>query len=74
MLGLVLTPVALAAGVMGAWRFSADLGWTSGFFVSRGWLSRYQLWVAFAIGARVSALALNRWVVNRDIEVPARVA
>ena len=36
--GLMLTPVAFLAAVLGAWRFSADLGWTSGFFIAGGWL------------------------------------
>ena len=37
--GLVLTPVAVLAAVLGAWRLGVDPGWTSGFFIAGGSLS-----------------------------------
>ncbi len=65
--GLMLTPVAFLAAVLGVWRFSADLGWTSGFFIAGGWLSRYQLWFAVAIAAQTSAFLLNRAMTTRKL-------
>jgi hypothetical protein len=67
---LVLTPVALLAGVLGVWRLAADPGWTNGFFIAHGVLSRYQLWFAVSIGAQMSALVLNRWVAGQQSVVP----
>jgi hypothetical protein len=67
---LVLTPVALLAGVLGVWRLAADPGWTNGFFIAEGVLSRYQLWFAVSIGAQMSALVLNRWVASQRSVVP----
>ena len=72
--GLVLTPVAVLAGVLGVWRLGADLGWTSHFFKPEGLLSRYQLWFAVAIGARTSAFVLNRWVANQNSHAGAPAA
>ena len=64
---LVLTPFAVLAGVLGAWRLGADPGWTSDFFIADGLLSHYQLWFAIAIGAQTSAFVLNRWVADESI-------
>lgn len=64
MSGLVLTPIAVSAGVLGAWRFGADPGWTSDFFISKGLFSRYQLWFAVAVGA----LVLDRWIRTHKLD------
>jgi len=69
MSGLVLTPVAVLAGALGLWRFGADMGWTSHFFIADGLLSRYQFWLAAAIGAHASALIVDRWVANRSADL-----
>jgi hypothetical protein len=69
MSALALTPIAVLAVVLGAWRLGADPGWTSRFFIADGLLSRYQLWFVIAIAARVSALMLHRWAANRDTAV-----
>src|SRR5271169_5102658 len=69
--GLMLTPIASLAAVLGVWRFGADLGWTSGFFIARGWLSRYQLWFAVAIAAQTSAFLLNRVMTTRKVAAMA---
>ena len=71
MSGLLLTPIAFLACVLGAWRFTADLGWTSGFFIAGGWFSRYQPWFAGAIAAQTSAFLLNRVMTNRKLEAVA---
>jgi hypothetical protein len=68
MSAMVLTPIAVVAAALGAWRFCTDLGWTSNFFIPDGLLSRYQVWFGAAIGARASALILNRWEANRTAE------
>ena len=70
--GHVLTPIAVVAGVLGAWRLGADLGWTSKFLVGDGLLSRYQVWFAIAIGAQTSAAMINRWVADQDKHHPSQ--
>jgi hypothetical protein len=60
LLGLLLTPVAVAAGALAAWRFGVDAGWTRAFFVAGGFLSHWQVWCAFAISAEACAYTLSR--------------
>jgi hypothetical protein len=60
MAGMALTASASVAAVLGFWRIAADPGWTGPFFVTRGPLSRYQVWFAGAIAAQACALLLNR--------------
>ncbi len=60
LLGLLLTPVAVAAGALAAWRFGVDAGWTRTFFIAGGFLSHWQVWCAFAISAEVGAWSLRR--------------
>ena len=62
MLAALLTPVAVLAWALGAWRFGADPGWTTQFFIANGLLSHWQVWFAVAIGMHVSARSLNRWL------------
>jgi hypothetical protein len=59
LLGLLLTPIAVVAGVLGAWRFGADAGWTNTFFIADGLLSHWQVWCAFAIGLQACAYTLK---------------
>jgi hypothetical protein len=68
---MMLTPVAVLAAAMGAWRLGADPGWTADFVITNGLLSRYQFWFAVAIGVAASAFLLNRWVLTRKIATPA---
>jgi hypothetical protein len=70
MSAIVLKPVAVLAGTLGAWRLTADLGWTNGFFIADGLPARYQVWFAIAISAQTCALILNRWVADRDTPNP----
>jgi hypothetical protein len=73
MSALLLTPIAFLAAVLGAWRVSADLGWTNGFFVVGGCFSRYQLWFAIAVGAQTSSFLLNRAMApNKPVPVVSR--
>ena len=62
LLGRGLPPVAVIAGVLGAWRFGADPGWTGRFFIAKGLFSHYQSWLALAVGAHIASVSLNRWV------------
>src|ERR1700682_669516 len=59
LLGLLLTPVAVIAGGLGAWRFGADAGWTNTFFIADGLLSHWQVWCAFAFGLQACAYTLK---------------
>src|ERR1700689_1473047 len=60
LLGLLLTPVAASAGALAAWRFGVDAGWPSRFFIAGGFLSHWQVWIAFAVSAQVCAYILGR--------------
>jgi hypothetical protein len=60
LLGLLLTPVAVAAGALAAWRFGVDAGWTRTFFITGGFLSHWQVWCAFAICVEACAHGLSR--------------
>lgn len=54
----LLKPVALLAYVLSAWRLGADLNWTGEFFISRGLLSHWQVWLALAIATQATAAHL----------------
>ena len=58
-MGLLLTPVAVVAGALAAWRLGVDAGWTNTFFVAAGFLSHWQVWCALAIGAQAGAWSLS---------------
>jgi len=62
MLAAMLTPLALLAGVLGAWRLAADPGWTNHFFIAHGLLSHCQVWFTVAIAVRASSRGLNKWL------------
>jgi hypothetical protein len=46
--------------------YSADPGWTNGFFINEGLLSRYQFWFAAAISVQTAATFLKRWSLARQ--------
>ncbi len=69
LLGLLMTPMAVTAGAVAAWRFGVDAGWTSAFFIAGGFLSHWQVWCAFAISAEVCA-----WSLRRSVAIRVRVA
>jgi len=71
LLGLLLTPVAVAAGALAAWRFGMDAGWTRSFFVAGGFLSHWQVWGAFAASAEACAWSLRRGAPKFHSGVPA---
>ena len=55
-----LTPVAVIAGFMAAWRYGADAGWADEFFVATGLLSHWQVWLGIAVGIQWLAVQLTR--------------
>lgn len=59
-IGYLLTPIAFAGYVLAFWRLLSDLGWVGEFFISRGLLSHWQVWVALAVGIHSLATFLNR--------------
>jgi hypothetical protein len=71
LLGLLLTPVAVTAGALAAWRFGVDTGWTGRFFIASGFLCHWQVWCAFAISAEGCAYILKRESAARESRVPA---
>jgi hypothetical protein len=54
------TPTAVVAGVLGAWRLSADLGWTDAFFITSGLFSHWQVWFALAGALPFAGAAIRR--------------
>ena len=60
LLGLLMTPIAVAAGAVAAWRFGVDAGWTRAFFIAHGVLSNWQVWCAFAMSAEAAAYLQSR--------------
>jgi hypothetical protein len=59
-LGYLMTPIALAAYVLGFWRLGADMGWMGEFFISRGLFSHWQVWLALGIAIQSIAAYLVR--------------
>lgn len=59
---LLSAPTAVVAGVLGAWRLGADLGWTGPFFITTGLLSHHQFWFTVAIAVPWLGSVLTRRV------------
>ena len=66
MLAALLTPVAVLAAVLGAWRLGADPGWTTQFFIAQGLFSHWQAWFGVAVAVQMSSRSLNRWLEIQD--------
>jgi hypothetical protein len=49
------------ACVLGFWRLAADLDWTSGFGITTGPFSHWQVWMVLAVIILLVALRLNRY-------------
>ncbi|HWQ54948.1 MAG TPA: hypothetical protein VN442_14780 [Bryobacteraceae bacterium] len=47
-MGALLTPAAVMAAALGAWRLAADLKWTESFAIPQGLFSHWQVWFASA--------------------------
>ena len=63
--GFLMTPLALTGYVLAFWRLGADLNWLGEFFIGKGLLSRWQVWLAIAIAIQLLQNQLNR-VQNSD--------
>lgn len=62
----LLPPLALTAGILGAWRIAADLKLSATFAISSGLFSHWQVWVGAAVLLEACAFALNRYGKNDD--------
>src|SRR5512144_207146 len=60
LLRYLITPIAVAAYTLAAWRMGSDLNWTGEFFIESGFLSHWQVWLAVAIGVHFGGSYLNR--------------
>lgn len=59
-LSTLMTPLALMAWALAAWRLMADLGWAGEFAIKDGAFSRWQSWTALAVGIQFAAFLLLR--------------
>ncbi len=58
---VLLTPAALMALALGAWRVAADMKWAGAFAISSGFFSHWQVWIAAAVLLQASSHLLNRY-------------
>ena len=61
-----LDPAALLALVFGLWRLGIDLGWTQDFVIAQGLFSHWQVWLALAIGIKMSGSLLKPAAVRKS--------
>jgi hypothetical protein len=59
--GALLTPAALIASVLAAWRIAADLNVANRFAIPSGLFSHWQVWLGAAIGLQLCSRMLNRY-------------
>ena len=62
----LLPPLALTAGILGAWRIAADLKLAASFAISSGLFSYWQVWVGAAVLLQGCAFALDRYGKSDD--------
>ena len=60
-LASLLAPAALIAFTLTMWALGAELHLTAKFFVAKGLLSHWQVWLAAAAGLSFCAWLLNRY-------------
>jgi len=65
-LRFLMTPAAVAAYTLAAWRIGEDMNWTGEFFISSGLLSHWQVWIALGIGMQTAAGHLDRVLKSED--------
>lgn len=66
-LGGLVTLIAVSCLMLGVWRLTWDLGWTSSFVISDGFWSHWQVWMAFTIAFSALAVRLVRYGRPRDV-------
>jgi len=59
--GALLTPAALVASVIAAWRVAADLNFANRFAIPSGPFSHWQVWLGAAAALQVCSRMLNRY-------------
>jgi hypothetical protein len=59
-LSYLIRHLALAAGVLGLWRLGSDIGWTQDFFITAGFWSHWQTWLALAAALNGGANLMQR--------------
>jgi len=57
----LLTPGALMASVLAAWRIAADLNFTNRFAIATGLFSHWQVWLGAAAALQLCSRVLNRY-------------
>jgi hypothetical protein len=62
----LLPAAAFTAGTLAFWRIAADLNWTSGFAISSGIFSHWQVWLGAAVVLQLCARVLNRYGKSGD--------
>lgn len=65
-LSSLMTPLALMAATLACWRIAADLRWAGQFAIANGMFSRWQVWVAIAVGVQFAAFMLHRYARRED--------
>ena len=65
-LGAIMTPAALMALVLAAWRIAADLNWTKSFAIDSGPFSHWQVWLIAAALLQLGSRLLNRYASGED--------
>ena len=56
---MLLSPVAVLAALMAAWRYGVDAGWTDSFAVTDGLFSHWQVWLGLAVAIQWASHRLD---------------
>lgn len=62
----LLTPAAVVASVIAAWRIGSDIGLTGKFAITEGIFSHWQVWIAIAAILQFVASVLDRYARQRE--------
>lgn len=62
----LLSPAALVASVLAAWRIAADLNFAATFAIPSGLFSHWQVWLGAAAALQLCSRVLNRYGHDRD--------
>jgi hypothetical protein len=68
--GQLMGPIALTGYILAAWRLGADMNWLGEFFISKGLLSKWQVWLALAAATQVAAAQMRRAARARNTATP----
>ena len=62
----LLSPAAVTAAALAAWKVTADLNLTRTFAITSGFFSHWQVWLGAAIALQVCSRLLNRYAKTGD--------